>query len=183
MPFDVAALPSPLRIAIVDDDHWVRSTLVALLDDVGARVLDFPSGTEAAAALADARAVDVVLTDVNMPGMDGVALAEALWTRRADLPVIFMSGRSPPDRAHVFLAKPFSLNALLATVSEVVSGRIGRRGLTAPLILDTDRWQAPATGLNSATAAWLERQTGSCPCHFCLSPPQRPHCSACSTSR
>ncbi len=74
------------------------------------------AGAEAAAALNDPFCVDAVLTDVNMPGVDGVMLAEILWSKRPDLKVIFMRGKLRPACARIFLPKPFSLVKLLGAL-------------------------------------------------------------------
>ncbi len=127
MPPNAATRPGPIRLALVDDDEFVRFPLVAMLEDSGIQVCECAGGAEALVALSDPYTVDVVLTDVNMPGMDGVRLAEILWARRPELPVIFMSGQVRPDCARLFLPKPFSLKNLLGSLHMALSG-----GLIAP---------------------------------------------------
>jgi DNA-binding NtrC family response regulator len=62
-----------------------------------------------------------VITDVNMPEMDGMELVEELKSMRPSLPVILMSGRPHQDRSHPFLAKPFTLRGLLACIASATA--------------------------------------------------------------
>ena len=103
-----------INVAVVDDDETVRWPVVTMLKDSGANVLEFSSASQALHALGAATtpAVDIVLTDVNMPGIDGVLFAESLWARFPLLPVVFMSGQAPPANAEFFIAKPFGKDTL-----------------------------------------------------------------------
>jgi DNA-binding NtrC family response regulator len=119
-----AARPLPERIALVVDDEDLICHLAArILADAGFRVFAAHCGEEAIALLStlDGR-VQLVLSDIAMPGMSGEALAVAISQRWPRTPVLLMSGQGGPT-AHYpgrFLPKPFSAEALLDAVSELV---------------------------------------------------------------
>jgi signal transduction histidine kinase/CheY-like chemotaxis protein len=119
-------------VLIVDDDEGVLATAQAVLMSQGYRVLAARSGHEALGLLkAEARAIDLVLTDVVMPGMSGRALADAV-TRPGDRPkVLFMSGH-PDDKVRVqgvrcpddlVLRKAFAPKELLRKVRQALDSK------------------------------------------------------------
>lgn len=122
-------------ILLVDDDAGVRSLLGRLLSRSGYRTEVAESGARALELATGLAAVDVLLTDIVMPGMSGYELAERLrgaWTPAPA--VIFMSGysddalvRSPTGAipGARFLQKPFEPADLLALIREVLSRRPG----------------------------------------------------------
>jgi DNA-binding NtrC family response regulator len=112
VPRDDTGSKRILRIAVVDDDEVVRAAVTAMLQDMGAIVFDFASAAQALAVIAETPDIDLAVTDVNMPHMDGVAFAQSLAALRPGLPVIFMSGQARPPGACWFIAKPFGLDAL-----------------------------------------------------------------------
>ena len=101
-------------VFIVDDDDAVRDSLQALLESHGIAAETFPSG---AALLSRRPAPDAgcVVSDIRMPGMDGVELIQALTAKAIDLPVIVMTGhgdvplavRAMKAGAADFIEKPF----------------------------------------------------------------------------
>jgi two-component system cell cycle sensor histidine kinase/response regulator CckA len=119
MPASVAALAAMGRetVLLVEDEPAVRQSIRRNLERFGYRVLEAING-EAALTLCRERpsTIDVVVTDVMMPGMNGRELADRLRTSHPDLRVVFMSGyaddaireRGLVDDTHVFLQKPFS---------------------------------------------------------------------------
>ena len=104
---------------IVDDEPVIRDLVATILRDAGYRVLAFPTGMDALDGLGDEHA-DVVLTDVRMPGMDGLALREALISRYPHLQsrVILMTGVVEYTQRQdiACLPKPFSRDELLQAV-------------------------------------------------------------------
>jgi CheY-like chemotaxis protein len=112
---------SPGRILVVDDDFASRTLLRLLFEDDGYEVAVAENGLQALAAIA-ARCPDVVVSDVDMPVMDGSALLARLHSEMPRLPVILVSG-SPPEEverltdAHAFLPKPFDIAALERAVA------------------------------------------------------------------
>jgi signal transduction histidine kinase len=123
-------------ILLVDDTDVIRRLAQEVLSRAGYHVLDADGADEALrVATGHADGIDLLLTDVIMPGPTGVELAERLQAVRADLPVLFMSGYS--DNAFVrsgvlardaaFLQKPFTPAALLDKVRQVLSLSLANR--------------------------------------------------------
>jgi PAS domain S-box-containing protein len=116
-------------ILVVEDQEPVRSLIVTILEAHGFRVVSAGDG-EQALALAEACAgpIDLLLTDVVLPAMNGRQLAERLQERRPATKVLFTSGYSEDVIANrgvlkagvAYLPKPFSKNSLLAKVREVL---------------------------------------------------------------
>jgi PAS domain S-box-containing protein len=115
-------------ILLVEDEPSVRSLTATLLRRAGYRVLEAGGADEALeAARAHAGAVDLLLTDVVMPGLSGPALAESM-TAAYPMPVVFMSGY--PDEVTTragatcpdgVLEKPFTVEALLGAVRSAIA--------------------------------------------------------------
>lgn len=113
-------MPLPLdgiRLLVVEDDELLRIALVGLLQSVGAHVLDAPDA-EAAVARLSADPVDVLLSDVQLPGRSGIWLAEWVAGHLPALPVVLMSASLPPGGAVLpapvrsYVSKPFDPDAL-----------------------------------------------------------------------
>ena len=80
------------KVLLVDDDDTVRLTATHQLEDLGFEVLAAASGDEALDLLSCDRTIDVLFTDVIMPGMDGGELAEQARLIQPDLKIVFASG-------------------------------------------------------------------------------------------
>jgi len=116
------------RILLVDDHDLVRQIATRTLHSLGYEVLAKPSAQDALEALENPRQFALLITDVNMPGLPGTAIVEALERRGSDLPVLYISGFIDPTtkrgaadaqrgrRVH-FLAKPFLPEQLAAAVT------------------------------------------------------------------
>ncbi|MGZ8414295.1 MAG: hybrid sensor histidine kinase/response regulator [Gemmatirosa sp.] len=126
-PAHAAAPPPPLSdvtVLLAEDEPMVRRAVRRVLERQGCTVLEATDGGDALRVHdACGGAVDLLLTDVTMPGMGGAELASQLRTGRPDLPVILMSGYAEDaDIVHAlagaaaFLAKPFATDALTRTV-------------------------------------------------------------------
>lgn len=117
----VASGPTPAAVSVlvVEDEPLVREMVRAFLERAGYGVATVGSAEEVLECWSD-RAVDLLLTDVMLPGRTGVDLARTLRHDRPELKVLYMSGQSPggtgPDSETRFLAKPFSRAALLDAV-------------------------------------------------------------------
>ena len=113
-------------ILVVEDEETVRTLASRVLSEAGYGVIRAADGAEAFNVVNDGERVDLVLSDVVMPRMSGVELAERLATVRPDLPVIFMSGYTGTELApgvHAaagFLQKPFAAESLLQRVRAVL---------------------------------------------------------------
>ncbi|HEU4370186.1 MAG TPA: response regulator [Methylomirabilota bacterium] len=125
-----ALLPSlePLRILAVEDEPEVLDVIRAMLAATGHTVLTAASGREAL-ELFEREAVDLVVTDLGMPGLTGLALAEEL-KRRRPVPVVLLTGWADElDDAHrrhvdVLLAKPITRERLLTGLAKAAPDRV-----------------------------------------------------------
>ena len=117
-------------ISIIDDDPAIRSSLVDLMEAAGYDAVSF-AGAEAFLASKERSLASCIITDIQMPGVDGFELKRRLDQGRSVAPVIMITARSdqyPEDRvresgAFCFLRKPFEAEALLGCV---------KRSLLAP---------------------------------------------------
>jgi signal transduction histidine kinase/CheY-like chemotaxis protein len=82
----------PRQILLVDDEATVRETLEATLEDAGYAVQSAADGAEALEILASETTIDVLITDLSMPGIDGLALIRNARRHRPDLPAILLTG-------------------------------------------------------------------------------------------
>jgi two-component system cell cycle sensor histidine kinase/response regulator CckA len=93
--------------------------LASFLEQEGFAVLTAGSGSQAIPLYCSHPEIDLLITDILMPGMDGASLAAALQSVNPDLPVLLMSGNCDAkqiDNRFAFLSKPFSFVDLLAKV-------------------------------------------------------------------
>jgi PAS domain S-box-containing protein len=124
-----SSVPGSETVLLVEDETLVRGLLVRVLADCGYRVLEARDGVEALGiAAAHAGPIDLLVTDVVMPRMGGVALARRLRAERPGLPVLFVSGH-PEERtagrtrdviSGNFLQKPCAPRDFLARVRETL---------------------------------------------------------------
>jgi two-component system, cell cycle sensor histidine kinase and response regulator CckA len=110
------------RVAlVVEDDPVVRGMAARGLREAGYAVLEAVNGREAVDLIGThAGRLDVVVTDVGMPEMDGYDVARWLSDARPDVPVVFMSGYGDPEPKVPFLRKPFAPDVLVRRVGEVL---------------------------------------------------------------
>jgi len=119
----------PKRILIVDDDPDVHGLLRAALDAPDRRVESAYDG-DAGLRLVEKTPFDLVLTDLKMPGMDGMSLLEHIHEVRPETRVVVMTVANTPenivrairDRAFSYFSKPFTVNAVLEMVERALSG-------------------------------------------------------------
>jgi PAS domain S-box-containing protein len=114
------------RVLIVDDNATNRRILVAQVGRWGMVARDTGSATEALEMVRSDTPLDLLLTDLQMPDLDGVALAEATHAARPDLPVILLSSIGRRERGSpavsAFLAKPVKPSALHDAVVTALAG-------------------------------------------------------------
>ncbi|MHC8350767.1 hybrid sensor histidine kinase/response regulator [Pseudomonas sp. RT4P38] len=108
-----AAPPVPrLCVMVVDDDSLVLTSTCLLLEDLGHRVIGAASGAQALAMFDSEQAIDLVITDMAMPQMNGAQLAQAIRVIKPSLPIILATGYA--ERLEGFatrlprLSKPFT---------------------------------------------------------------------------
>ena len=110
---------------VVDDDPIVRRFISAVLRMSGFQVLEAPDATQALVVFqAGGSAVDLVITDVQMPGMNGCDLARKLLAAQPNLPILLVSGSHSESPASLpFLQKPFTPARLLHALQGMLTDR------------------------------------------------------------
>ena len=119
-------------ILLAEDEEMVRELAIEIFQEAGYTVLDAPDGA-AALAICDRHegCIDLLVTDLVMPGMNGIELARRVCRSRPGIPVLFMSGYSEDARERLgdlgegrdFLQKPITPAKLSGKVREILSGR------------------------------------------------------------
>jgi CheY-like chemotaxis protein len=126
--------PNPRNVSktvvLVDDEDLVRRLVARVLEREGYRVIALMTAEDALAILSSDEAIDLLLTDVTLPGMNGVELARLTLGQQPDLKLICMSGSGEEDMVTdllaratgttAFLSKPFSTVELVETVNRVL---------------------------------------------------------------
>jgi DNA-binding NtrC family response regulator len=115
-----------MRLLLAEDDRIVRITVRDALEEAGYQVLECPDGTSAAAALRR-EAFDLMLTDVRLPGVDGLSLFRLARQQQPDAGVVLMTAYADADDAVAvmregardYLQKPFEMAELLLRVGRV----------------------------------------------------------------
>jgi two-component system, cell cycle sensor histidine kinase and response regulator CckA len=119
----------PEAILIVEDQDQVREATRTILERLGYQVDTAPSADDALRYIRDGGEVDLLITDVVLPGMNGVALAERVAAAKDGVRVLFMSAYTseagvPEGRVQgrpcAFLQKPFSRDVLARSVRELL---------------------------------------------------------------
>jgi CheY-like chemotaxis protein len=121
----LVSLMSALLVLIVDDDFLVRMNAVFLLEEAGFDTLQAGTADEAIGLLETRSDIEVVFTDINMPGsMDGIALAHAVRRRWPVVGLLLTSGyvqvrnEDVPERG-LFLGKPYQPAELVQMVQSL----------------------------------------------------------------
>ncbi|MGF6113306.1 PAS domain S-box protein [Pseudomonas frederiksbergensis] len=120
-----AMSPMPgLCVLVVDDDSLVLTSTSLLLEDLGHRVISATSGKQALEAFNSGHAIDLVITDMAMPHMNGAQLAQAIRVLKPDLPIILATGYA--ERLDGFvtelprLSKPFTQLHLVEIIAQAL---------------------------------------------------------------
>ena len=116
------------KILVVDDDELVLKVVVAILKAANFKVLSADSGASAIELAEEKRQIDMLLSDVDMPGMSGPDLGEALKKARPDLHVMLMSGGVDGNLlvlnyGWAFILKPFVAAKLVQMITKVLHSR------------------------------------------------------------
>ena len=117
-------------VLVVEDEPVVRGLVIEMLVELGYSALEAEDGAGALAILSAAQPIDLLLTDVGLPGMNGRQLADAARERRPDLKVLFMTGYVEnkillngflgPDME--VISKPFAGDALATKIERMIHG-------------------------------------------------------------
>ena len=123
------------RVLVVDDEPMLRELLVQNLEDRGYQVLSAGSGAEALAWLDAGEAVDALVTDLSMPGMNGIALIRAAQKLRPTLPAVLLTGFVGDEAAlvmggaisgaYALARKPISTNDLVDRIEALLAAPSG----------------------------------------------------------
>ena len=116
------------RVLVVDDDAGIRESAAIALEKSGHRVFRASSAAEARAILHDER-IEAVVSDIYMPGEDGIELLRAVTASRNAPPVILMTARGTIETAAIaarvgafdYIAKPFKVRDLIERVRSAVT--------------------------------------------------------------
>jgi len=113
-------MPSGPVVLVVDDDPDVRELMTQTLEREGMTVVDASSGAEALRILGRDPTIDILLTDIMMPGITGITLAERAAALRPDLKIVFTSAYAAAGHPlGPLIRKPFRLGDLLATLRSI----------------------------------------------------------------
>ncbi len=125
-------LPPP-RILVVEDEPLLLEVITADLEDAGFAVAPATDAERAVAMLRDGEPVDLLFTDIRLPGtMDGWQLGEAARALRPDLPIIYATAFSQtpprPTAGSLFFTKPYRSAAIIRAIRSLSGGESpGRR--------------------------------------------------------
>ncbi len=124
------------RVLVVDDEEALRVSLVSFLRDRGMAVQEAASGLEALDCL-EKEPCDAVVSDIRMPGLDGIGLLKAVRERYTGIEVILVTGFQDMETAIAatrhsafdYLAKPYNLGELFHTLHRIREGQLLRQQL------------------------------------------------------
>jgi CheY-like chemotaxis protein len=120
--------PQQVTVLVVDDEEGLRRVVTRTLAGVGFRVLEAEDGAAALRLLGAAEAgVHLVISDIHMPVMDGMAFARELRLRLPAMPILFITGLQSPDLVGQVLRKPFGPDDLLQAVARMLGGTADAR--------------------------------------------------------
>lgn len=109
-----------MRVLLVEDDEGVRSIIADILSDDGFEVLEAGNGDEALRHLTSTPPIDILVTDLRMPGMTGWEVARQVRMVLPDVVVIYATGyveaMEPPMTGSMFLLKPYRATQLVAAI-------------------------------------------------------------------
>ncbi len=118
----------PATVLVVDDEFFIRFTIADFLRDDGYHVLEAENAEAALKLLQGGAQVDVLFTDVRMPGaMDGCALAERVTVEWPRIRILLTSGYAPElltarrAAGHQVISKPYRPQTVLAAIRSILS--------------------------------------------------------------
>jgi two-component system, cell cycle response regulator CpdR len=104
------------RRIVVDDDSSVLEAITEMLEELGCEVVSAGSGPEALDQLSRDDRIEILITDINMPEMDGHELAHRAQRMRPQLRILQLSGREPRQHGYPMIRKPFTFEDLAHTM-------------------------------------------------------------------
>jgi putative nucleotidyltransferase with HDIG domain len=159
------------RILVVDDEETIREIVSSMLSGAHFQTRQAGSGIEALAALESGEEFDLVLSDLMMAEMDGIALLERAKERYPDMPIVMVTAvhdiqvalQALRNGAYDYLLKPFEREQLLATVRRAMENRRLKRendayrtNLEALVAARTQQWKTALSDLEKSYDITLE---------------------------
>lgn len=119
-------------VLVIEDDAAVRLLVMQVLEELGYRGIETADGRQAVPILESSRHIDLLISDVGLPGLNGRQLAEIARERRPDLPILFMTGyaKQAADQAAFLdggmeiISKPFAIEHLGRRIGEILRRKI-----------------------------------------------------------
>lgn len=135
---------SRAKILVVDDDTLLLNLLVDTLRSIGYDTIGVPGGAEALETLSQQK-FDMMITDIKMPGMDGLSLLKRVKRHFPTMPVLFITGVASPEivgysSADGILAKPFRISHMEELIQRTLqsSSGISRHRIRKVMVVDDD---------------------------------------------
>jgi len=155
---------APTKLLLVEDERIVRITVRDALAKAGYRVTDLSDGSAALRAV-EAERFDIVLTDVRLPGLDGIALFRRIRQIHTDAAVLLFTAHAELDDAVAvmregardYIQKPFEMEELLLRLGRVRQELAFRRAMEAGASDRPTAGRMPIRGISSATRRLVER--------------------------
>lgn len=115
-------------VLVIEDDPSVRLLVLQVLEELGYRTIETESGRDATPILQSSRPIDLMISDVGLPGLNGRQLAEIARETRPDLPILFMTGYAEQaadqaaflDPGMEIIAKPFAIDQLAMRIDTIL---------------------------------------------------------------
>jgi len=115
-------------VLVVEDEAVVRSLIVEVLGELGYQTLEAGNAQEAMPFLENPQRIDLMISDVGLPGMNGRQLADLAQANRPELKVLLATGYAEGSNVEGYLAanmeiitKPFAIDALANKISEMLN--------------------------------------------------------------
>src|SRR3984893_6998477 len=118
--------PTPPKVLVVEDEMLLRMRAVDIVEDAGFTPIEAVNADEALAILESRSDVDLLFTDIQMPGsMDGLKLAHAVHARWPSIKIILVSGKLTPTDSERptdsrFFGKPLEVSQMIAEMQEMI---------------------------------------------------------------
>jgi len=117
-------------VLVVEDEPIVRGLIVEVLSELGYRAIEAADGLAGLEVLRSDRRIDLLVTDIGLPGMNGRQMADAGREHRPDLKVLFMTGYAENaalasgflEHGMAMMTKPFAMEALATRVRDMIGG-------------------------------------------------------------
>lgn len=108
---------------VVDDDVLVREAVATVMEDLCDRVYQASDGQEGLELLDEHPEITLIVTDISMPRLDGVAFSNEARRAHPAVKVLFVSGLQQPPESEEFLPKPFRTRALVEALHHLMQAR------------------------------------------------------------